>query len=285
MMHNSAMKIRVSPFFPAQSLREFLRELFGSSVKGAPARKFETDLVISIPGRGPARLDLARPLFDRCQPGTRPHPARSCSPSKVIQFIGLLQIRIRRQWHPYLDMRRRPDAPANSGHARVTFASCFPRDSAPPSASHASRGRTLKCDSIPAAFLCRAGGLTMPDQQVSSVYARVAPIVRELAERKPDCECALYIVYVVRYTSFSAECCRGIYWRISQLLQCAGKGVRVRTCPPHFPLSRDRVEHPIIDIPHSHCNSRKKGTQFFLWPEHCNGTTLVCVLRLRKRTS
>lgn len=54
------------------------------------------------------RLDSARRLFDRCQPArtTGPHPTYLCSPSKVIQFIGLLQIGMRRQWHSYLDTRK-----------------------------------------------------------------------------------------------------------------------------------------------------------------------------------
>lgn len=44
-----------------------------------------------------ARADVSRFGPARGDGSGRPHPARSCSPNEVIQFIGLLQIGARRQ--------------------------------------------------------------------------------------------------------------------------------------------------------------------------------------------
>lgn len=85
----------------------------------------------------------------------------------------------------------------------------------------------------------------MPDQQVSSVYTRVALIVRDGEEARLRVHCTLHIVYnVARYTSFSPEWYREIYRHISQLRECAADKVStliyVNMCPhvPRFPEIR-----------------------------------------------
>lgn len=69
------------------------------------------------------RLDsaLIRLMHPAC---TGPHPTCLCSPSKMIQFIGLLQIGMQRKWS-YLDTRKNSGdltGQANSGCSAVSYA-------------------------------------------------------------------------------------------------------------------------------------------------------------------